>query len=398
MPPAARRHGEQANRARSPYAPIAQQDGFRETEHCELHVDAKVRGLLLYADVLSGVSTQFQTVQDLAAEFNVNRQYFGRLYKRVMDGGSCIPDARPGRPHKLSQREKKGLVVFLRGNRYATSEEVAERFDLSKSTIRRYTKDLRFQLDYVRWKPKLSDAQKAARVARSQLEVARFLACEANFAEVHLDEVWCYVGGPTKTWREEGEPPEYQKRPKLIGREKVMHLAVVSNIPGRAKIGCWPLEKDRTALRGSKHHKRGCTYKVNREVDAPFFKELLRNFVFPRIREKLPNKRVIVQMDNATAHTAARITQCFVGRTRIFMHPNTQSANSPETNVLDLGVFPWLTRSIRKYAPETRAGVKVAVATAWHQMPDAMVIRTFEHLITVHRDIILQGGDNCYQH
>ena len=65
-----------------------------------------------------------------------------------------------------------------------------------------------------------------------------------------------------------------------------------------------------------------------------------------------------------------------------------------ESNVLDLSVFNWMQTFIDSMEPVTRDDIKAAVMKAWEEMPESVILNSFEHLKQVHEGIVERNGGN----
>jgi len=366
-------------------------------KRCELGADDKARGLQLYNDTISGSGRGLGSVAAVEWRFNVGRGYFARLVRKIAAGDSVFEARRPGRPSVVTKAKSRQLDNAMRSDRTTTTRELARTLDVSNMTAWRHRVSQGWEPRKICWKPLLSDAHMVNRLERAHAELRRYRFKRPDVVEVHLDEKWFYVGGNGIIYQQREEPPEYQHCGHKVARIKTMFLAVVCDLPTMPKIGIWPLEQPKTALRRSVNHDKGDVYMVNREVDGEFYAQLLQKKVFPALRRKLPGKTIIVQQDNAPPHKHLSIATLFDRQPRISLHPNPQCANSPETNVLDLSIFSWLSHKVKASAPKSREEVHAAVANAWHRMEPSTVVNSFGCLRRVHAAIVEQHGNNEFR-
>ncbi|KAH9079770.1 hypothetical protein Ae201684P_010209 [Aphanomyces euteiches] len=173
---------------------------------------------------------------------------------------------------------------------------------------------------------------------------------------VHIDEKWFYVTKVKRrfyAYADEKLPLRPLKSAKFI--KKVMFLAAVARPrfdPHKkqffdGKIGIWPFVSQVEAVRSSKNRPRGTLVTVPKNVDAAAYREMVLNNVIPAIQVKFPRSVacVNIQQDNASPHRCIDSAElCRNGITDI--NVSNQPANSPDFNVLDLGIF----NSIQKAA------------------------------------------------
>jgi hypothetical protein len=177
-----------------------------------------------------------------------------------------------------------------------------------------------------------------------------------SYDEVHIDEKWWDITELTTTYYmgsdEIGPVRRVINKSHLI---KVMFLVAVArpridregNVLFDGKIGCWPFIDRRPALRRSVNRPAGTIVTHTMNVTAQVYKQYMFDNVLPAIREKWPRgnvqeiKKIRLQHDNAPVHFGKndeqwlQATQQYADRFEFTL--KEQPANSPDTNVLDLG-------------------------------------------------------------
>lgn len=169
---------------------------------------------------------------------------------------------------------------------------------------------------------------------------------------IHVDEKWFYLKegklsalvGP-----EEGMPSRNVQSRRFI--TKVMFLAAVArprfdkngNVLFDGKIGIWAFTEEVAALRSSKNRLRGTLELKPINVDTEVYREKILKDLLPAIKSKWPDRRspIYVQQDGAPAHVADTDMAVVLSGNKYGWNINldTQPANSPDFNVLDLGLF-----------------------------------------------------------
>jgi hypothetical protein len=131
------------------------------------------------------------------------------------------------------------------------------------------------------------------------------------------------------------------------------------------KIGIWPIGKYTKAQRNSKHRPAGTTEWDNENVDHEVYCDMMINLVFTEIMNKWPvgqwanpNFKIRIQQDSAGGHTKfddAYLTAALEDRgltDKISIY--TQPPNSPDLNILDLGLFNALQAAYYDNAPRKK--------------------------------------------
>lgn len=113
---------------------------------------------------------QGKSANQIAATVGADRRTIQRLFKHIRETGHVEPDKQPGRPRTLSPREERMIVREIRADptrRPSTLRTVVERPGLkpvSTQTVRRTLKRAGLQPAKPRRKPKLTPAQRRARL------------------------------------------------------------------------------------------------------------------------------------------------------------------------------------------------------------------------------------------
>ena len=109
------------------------------------------------------------------------------------------------------------------------------------------------------------------------------------------------------------------------------------------KIGIWPIRKWEPVKQSSKKHTKGMAVWKDQSIIRDVYQEYLIQKLLPAIKHKCPtnNGRIWLQQDSAKSHILdddeefkEAVDDIGLNRTLY-----TQSPNSPDTNILDLGFF-----------------------------------------------------------
>ena len=205
-------------------------------------------------------------------------------------------------------------------------------------------------------KPYLTEQAKARRLAWALRWVRDGHGGTRTFdtmdSVVMVDEKWFFMKKQGQKYiLAEGEDLPVHKVSHKAHMKTVMFLAAVGR-PRRAnlhnrnfsgKIGIFPFTRRVPAVRNSRHKAAGTMVTQMVEVNKEVYKEKMLSDVFPAIKAMWPDPpgRVFVQQDNAPAHNIGDDPDIAAAGTadgwdiRLLNQP----ANSPDTNILDLGFF-----------------------------------------------------------
>lgn len=170
--------------------------------------------------------------------------------------------------------------------------------------------------------------------------------------QIHIDEKWFYLkeGKLNAIIAPEEDMPFRNVQSKRF-ITKVMFLCAVArprfdehgNVLFDGKIGFWGFTEETAAQRTSKHRPAGTLELKPVNVDRPVYRNMLVENLFPAIKSKWPTRRtpIYVQQDGAGAHVKETDADvAFNGKKYGWdIQLRTQPPNSPDFNVLDLGLF-----------------------------------------------------------
>jgi hypothetical protein len=151
-------------------------------------------------------------------------------------------------------------------------------------------------------------------------------------------------------------------------------------------------------------------------MDKVKYTEMMLDCVIPAILEKWPvgemadpNITIRIQQDNAPAHPPAE-DPFILGELAKLWDPNelgiltpnkitiyAQPPNSPDTNILDLGLFNALQSAYWTHAPKNSGDIIKMVLETYNAFPAVKVNRIFVTLQSIYDSIIVAHGDNHYQ-
>lgn len=240
---------------------------------------------------------------------------------------NLVDTPRSGRPISERTEEMKSRIEqMIYADRRLKIREIAEEVGLSKTVVHRIVHDdLKFKKVCARWVPKeLTPEHKRKRLECAKKNLER-LASEPDFFEniITGDETWVHYDTPetkrqSMTWKHT-ESPTAKKFKKTISAKKTM-ASVFWDVQGVVLCEFLP---------------KGETINANRYIET--LEKLKGKIRFGRKRRgRIQAKKIILQHDNATPHTA-RTTKAWLERSGwdVLDHP----PHSPDLAPSDFYLF-----------------------------------------------------------
>ena len=256
---------------------------------------------------------------------------------------------------KYSHAEFRQGLKEISGRRRKTYRSTAKAMGVSLNTVQR----MLLQKDVCRihtssLKPTLTEENKMSR-----MELALSLVDKNNPSKfenmedlIHVDEKSFYLTKDGQRFiiaADEEEPYRHVQHKSFL--TKVMFLCAVArprydtnkNAWFDGKIGIWPIGKWEPAKRKSKKRAKGTPVWKNQLINRDVYHEYLIQKLLPAVKEKWPrnNAKIRLQQDGAKSHILEDDTEfkAVVQQIGLNLTVFTQSPNSPDTNILDLGFF-----------------------------------------------------------
>ena len=169
---------------------------------------------------------------------------------------------------------------------------------------------------------------------------------------IHIDEKWFYLTKDGQRFiivADEEEPYRHGQHKSFL--TKIMFLCAVvrprydtrRNAWFDRKIGIWPIGKWEPAKQSLKKRTKGTPVWKNQCITWDVYREYLIKKFLPAVKEKWPtcNARIRLQQDGAKSHILEDDVEFKEAVDEIGLNLTvfTQSPNSPDTNILDLGFF-----------------------------------------------------------
>jgi hypothetical protein len=233
-----------------------------------------------------------------------------------------------------------------------------------------------------------------------------------------VDEKWF----PAHSSGQKCKLPPGTRRPKKPLQSKnnigqVMFLvATALPRPDKAfdgKIGFFRVCEMKVAERNSKFHNKGDTYEQDVTMDGKKYRQMMAKQVFPAARKKMSSwaNDLRCQQDGAPPHVGNSIVNKMNKNTarshkrkgsqacniRVF----TQPAQSPDTNINDLAVFPAMSKRFLKKQKHEKIGDLDRLAAnarqTWEDMPSSLLTKAWATKTNVMKSIIKAKGGNDFK-
>ncbi|ETP21394.1 hypothetical protein F441_05085 [Phytophthora nicotianae CJ01A1] len=225
----------------------------------------------------------------------------------------------PRRPTRLSPKEVGERVAAVPLCQRQTLRALEAASGIPRSTLHRYLKANTLRRFISRVKPSLTATHKLQRLTWALAQVHRPIGCclyrfDAMYNVVHIDEKWFNMyKASSRYYLTADEEMPYRTCPNKRYVGKVMFLAAVARprydfsrkTLFDGKIGIWPIVERARAKRTSKNRAAGTPITKNINMSREVYVRMLREKVFPAIRQKWPGSRkaiIRVQQDNAGPH------------------------------------------------------------------------------------------------
>ncbi|OWZ09271.1 LOW QUALITY PROTEIN: hypothetical protein PHMEG_00018054 [Phytophthora megakarya] len=299
---------------------------------------------------------------------------------------SCCP-ASHTRPARRGSGLSNTTVLATDAARSAAS-------GIPRSALHRHLKNKVPRRFISRVKPALTDDHTLHRLTWALAQVQR----------VQIDEKWfnmCKASSRYYLSADEELPYRSCSNRRYIG--KVMFIAAVARprydfrrkTYFDGKIGIWPIVERIKAQKASKNRPAGTPITKNINMSRQVYVSMLKEKVFPAIREKWPEKLPLsVFSKTMLALTLMKTTEKLLplGSKKIKMM--CQPPRSPDCNILDLGIFNAI-QSIQYRQPTNQIdGLTAAVQKAFNSVKHETIEQCFLTLQKVLERIIEnEGGD-----
>ena len=226
---------------------------------------------------------------------------------------------------------------------------------------------------------------------------------------IHIDEKWFYLikdGQHFIIAADKEEPYRHVQHKSFL--TKIMFLCAVArtryNMNNNAwfdgKIGIWPIGKWNPVKRSSKKHAKGTPVWKNQCITWDVYREYLIQKFLPVVKERWPtrNGRIQLQQDGEKSHILEDDVEFkeVVDEIGLNLTMFTQSPNSPDTNILDLGFFRAI-QSFNDDCPANEEELIKSVEKSYGEYPFHKLNRVWLTLQSCLSMIIEKDGGNNYK-
>ena len=174
------------------------------------------------------------------------------------------------------------------------------------------------------------------------------------------------------------------------------------------KLGIWPIGHWEPVQRKSKNRPKGTPVWKNKIVTKEVYWDLLITKLIPAIMERWPvsdrnSRKIFIQQDGAKNHICEddKLFNAALEENGVNAELYTQSPNSPDVNLLDLGFFRAI-QSFNDAAPRNEEELIKAVGEAYENYPREKINWTwltlqccFNQIITHHSNVVMMLRLNC---
>ena len=226
---------------------------------------------------------------------------------------------------------------------------------------------------------------------------------------IHIDKKWFYLTKDGQRFiiaADEDEPYRHVQHKSFL--MKIMFICAVArprydtnkNAWFDGKIGIWPIRKWELAKWSLKKRAKGMPLWKNQCITQDVYQEYLIQKVLPAIKERWPmnNGRIRLQQDGAKSHILDDDEEFkeAVDEIGLNLTMYTQSLNSPDTNILDLGFFRAI-QSFNDDCPANEEELIKSVEKAYGEYPWRKLNCVWLTLQSCLNMIIENDGGNDYK-
>jgi len=367
-------------------------------------------------------------VQECSKKFEITPSQVYRIWRAAQQSRknngryhlSPRKKGRSGRKTMYDSAEVDEAVESVDPQKRGTIRGLADSLGLSYTTTWRLIKEQKAIVTHSSSiKPMLTEHHKLVRLLYAVDRVESMengtLVYNSGKDEVHIDEKWFDLTPEVSRVYITPFEKEHQKIQRNTRHKshivKVMFLAAVArprfNDDGECvfdgKIGIWPFVHKVPAKRTSVNRPRGTIETKTLSVTKEVYEDFLVNKVIPAIHDKFLHSRlrekdiVYIQHDNPNTHRVGELfKEACDGHNRISIQLKEQPANSPDTNVLDLGLFRALQSNAWKLKRASNIdGLIDQVTETWDAYDPTLLDRVwFTHQTVLDAIIKDNGGNN----
>ena len=299
-----------------------------------------------------------------------------------------------------------------------TLEDLARALGLSKSTVHKHLREGKIERHSSSIKPYLTDENKKARVqhALNMLEpstIPHQPVFRHMYNVIHADEKWYYRTRSTQKFycapgeerpRRTCKSKNYIEKVMFFGGQSRPWFNEQNECTFDGKIGIYAFVTVEPAKRKSRNRPRGTLItKPMTSVTRDIIRRYMIDKLLPDIKTKWPaegrHETIWIQQDNCRTHIPVDDPEfCAAAQADGWdIRLTCQPANSPDTNVLDLGFFAAIQALFhRSGMPKNIDEIVEKVESAYWNFPAGRSNRVFLTLQGCLREILKEKGGQHY--
>ena len=355
----------------------------------------------------------------LAAAYGVSQRYPKDIASKLIKKQRMPTRKGIGRSPTIGPEEELLIIETLKAHGFTMRfTDLEEETGIPKSTIQRFMAKHKWRQVKKGIRPHLTEDNIKAR-----LEWAEELKDDEFDVQVDIDEKWFYVWSDRIT----AKLPPGQERPKskMKSKRNIPKIMVLTAIARprpehhfNGLVGIWRVCDRREAKRGDKRTglKKGDIITEDKNMDGPRFVKMVREKVIPAIRQEMSwATKIKLQFDNAPGHLtkgkknketgeiiyestiAGKLNDLLTKAGEIPIELVRQIANSPDTNLNDLGFYNSLDSQLPQRREFKLDEFEKQVEAAFWAYPEEKLERIVRAKIGIIKAIIADKGDNTYK-
>jgi hypothetical protein len=361
----------------------------------------------------------------VAKNFEVHRTTVKRLWDQYSDvaGNALNIPAK-----KFSRRGNRGCprvyeateeflecVKALPISQRRTLRDLGSSFNIGKSTISKLVHDGALRKHSSAIKPMLTEENKLQRIEWCVDHIDQHTGRYSEMLDViHVDEKWFNLTETTKQcYLAADEPVPHRTTRHKSHIPRVMFLAATArprydNEKGETwdgKVGIWECVDYVPAARASCNRPAGTIEPKPYSINHERYSQLILEKVLPAILVKCPAemraRTIYIQQDNAPPHRAIfteslpLIEKC--QQLNLSIAIRNQPPNSPDLNILDLGLFRALQSKQFRRTPTNLTELIQQVKQTYDEFPEKSIDNVWYTLQTTMNSIVEADGGNDYE-
>ena len=289
-----------------------------------------------------------------------------KLLRKIDTTGTTQRRAGSGRPRSARNDdniEQVGALVLSQEDRpqtHRTQRQIARELDISLSSVNEIVKkDLRLKCFKKRRATELTEANKQARLQRSNQLLRRYPACLVNFIWF-TDEKLFTVAAPSNS-QNDRVYAAVGTRKKNISASRLLRTQPTFSRSLMVSVGVSAL--GRTGIH---------FVEPGVKINGAYYRDvLLMQNLLPDIREL--SEFYVFQQDGAPAHRARETVELLTNETPDFIPPTLWPPNSPDLNPVDYKI--WSVMQERVYRTKVRhvEELRQRIMQAWDELDQRMI-------------------------